>query len=161
MAAARPALGALLRLLTNVTAELSGQTYTMSLLPSLLTDTVVRSDDDDVRAGLYGALRNLCYVSGYHTEDEVREARHRELIEEREIVAVLLRPLNAEGNCDLGDETLASPLPPPPNPPHHLGEILRLRGLGWGSGLSPPVDPRADSAADHGRPPSPRDRSAR
>ena len=160
MTAARPALGALLRLLTNVTAELSGQTYTMTLLPSLLTDTVVRSDDDDVRAGLYGALRNLCYVSGYHTEDEVREARHRELIEEREVVAVLLRPLNAEGNCDLGDETLASPLPPSQIQPFR-GEILRLRGLGWGSGLSPPVDPRANPAADDGRRPSPADRSAR
>ena len=104
----------------------------MTLLPSLLTDTVVQSDDDDVRAGLYGALRNLCYVSGYHTEDEVREARHRELIEEREVVAVLLRPLNAEGNCDLGDETLASPLPLPQIHPAISGNPETERvGLGF------------------------------
>lgn len=48
----RPALGALLRMLTNVTAEEQGQTYVMTLLSSLLRDSVVQSEDDDVRAGL-------------------------------------------------------------------------------------------------------------
>jgi hypothetical protein len=55
-AAALPALGALLRMLTNVTAEPDGQAYAMTLLGSLLRESVVQSEDDDVRAGLCVAI---------------------------------------------------------------------------------------------------------
>lgn len=59
--AARPALGAMLRLLTNVTAEPDGQAYAMTILGSLLIPSVVQSPDDDVRAGLcVGTLSNVC-----------------------------------------------------------------------------------------------------
>ncbi len=59
--AVRPALGAVLRLLTNVTAEQDGQAYAMTILGSLLRPSIIQSPDDDVRAGLcVGLLPILC-----------------------------------------------------------------------------------------------------
>lgn len=85
----------------------------------------------------YGALRNLCYITGPDTADDDKEARHRALIQEHEIVAVLLRPLNCEGNLDLGDETLESlhatiralipPLSSDETPPPELDPVNDLR----------------------------------
>ena len=47
----------------------------MTILSSLLRDSVVQSEDDDVRAGLYGALRNLCYMVGPLTSDDDRSGQ--------------------------------------------------------------------------------------
>eukprot|EP01047_Picozoa_sp_COSAG01_P057755 COSAG01_NODE_6716_length_3531_cov_3.330711_1_plen_405_part_00 len=115
----QPALGALLRLLTNITADPgAGQTFVMqSLLPKLLDGDrhLCRCSEEDVRAGLYAALRNLVYFKGPTTKDAEMEARHRELLVQHDLLPVLLTPLLAPGNLDLGEGA-----PPRLSPPCYL-----------------------------------------
>lgn len=69
--------------------------------------------------------------------DEDKEKRHKELIQEHEILAVLLRPLNCVGNLDLGDDTLSylhptiraliPPLTTDDTPPPELDPVDDLR----------------------------------
>ena len=100
------ALGAMLRLLTNITADPNdGQKFVCDLLPALLVPAVVNSAEEDVRSGLHAALRNLCYVRGPRTKKAEQTDRHTLLIVEVDILPVLLTPLLAPANMDLGEET--------------------------------------------------------
>ncbi len=74
---------------------------------------------------------------GPDTTNDDKERRHQALIEEHDILAVLLRPLNCAGNLDLGDETLDSlhptiralipPLSSDDTPPPELDPVDDLR----------------------------------